>query len=128
MKKRNPNPNSISQNPKKKFKKDDDDNNKGKWRPGPRLPSSLRQELDLLNPNLEAASTYESDGYDAAGASEDLYEYEEGLAQEETKKNRRFDPVENYEYELPIDFKVRSSSSNAQIFRLPGCFFFFLGI
>lgn len=105
-KRRNPNPNSISKNPKKKFKKDDSSSSKkGKRRSGPRLSSSLRQELDLLNPNPESASAYGSDGDEAAAATGDLYEYEEELAQEETKKNRRFDPVENYEYELPDDFK-----------------------
>lgn len=35
----------------------------------------------------------------------DFYEYEEPLPQEESRKNRRFDPVENYEYELPEKFE-----------------------
>ncbi|PHU18585.1 hypothetical protein BC332_14280 [Capsicum chinense] len=30
---------------------------------------------------------------------------EEGVAEEESKKNRRFDPVQNYQYELPDDFE-----------------------
>lgn len=34
------------------------------------------------------------------------YEYDEALPEEETKKNRRFDEVDVYEYELPEDFDV----------------------
>ena len=36
----------------------------------------------------------------------DVYEYEETIPEEESMKNRRFDHVENFEYELPKEFKV----------------------
>ena len=36
----------------------------------------------------------------------DFYEYEEGVADEEAGKNRRYDDVEHVEYELPSDFEV----------------------
>lgn len=37
----------------------------------------------------------------------DVYEYEEAIPEEESGKNRRYDPVENFEYELPEQFQVR---------------------
>ena len=70
---------------------------------GPRLPSALRTELDHLNPRISSDSDDEID-FDVGN---DVYEYEEDVPEEESRKNRRFDPVQNYEYELPEDFEVR---------------------
>ncbi|XP_057963892.1 uncharacterized protein C57A7.06 [Malania oleifera] len=72
----------------------------GRKRTGPRLPSKLRKELDLLN-----RDPTNSDGDIDSDEDNDVYEYEEGIAEEESKKNRRFDPVENLEYELPEQFE-----------------------
>ncbi|KAK8718117.1 hypothetical protein V6N13_045363 [Hibiscus sabdariffa] len=103
---------------KKKFKKDSKKNknskkntnksntiSKGK---GPRLPSALRTELDRLNPRISSDS---DDGIDS-DVGYDVYEYEEEVPQEESRKNRRFDTVENYQYELPKDFKDENVSSD----------------
>lgn len=71
---------------------------------GPRLPLVMRKELERLNHR-----TVESDGEigsDDALYNGDVYEYEESVPEEETKKNNRFDPVENFEYELPDNFEV----------------------
>ncbi|KAJ6815061.1 uncharacterized protein M6B38_134695 [Iris pallida] len=79
---------------------------------GPRLPSSFRKEIELLNPNPKNS---DSDGEDEEGGIAvrgDLYEYEEEVPEEESKKNRRYDPVENYEYELPDDFKDENVPSD----------------
>lgn len=78
-----------------------------KKRTGPRLPSKLRKELDLVNPNpLKAGGDEEINSDEGELLANNLYEYEEAAPEEESKKNRRFDSVENFEYELPEDFKV----------------------
>lgn len=76
-------------------------------RTGPRLPNSLRKELDRLNPNSSLNSDEDEEINSDEGElyADDVYEYHEGVPQEESKKNRRFDPVENFEYELPQNFK-----------------------
>ncbi|GAB2278133.1 hypothetical protein Dimus_012830 [Dionaea muscipula] len=99
-KSKNSKPKSMKNNNKRK-------GDKTKKRTGPRLPTALRRQLD----NAESGrSDFHSDeefvdfdgGWEGRG---EVYEYEEGVAEEESKKNRRFDPVENYEYELPEDFE-----------------------
>ncbi|XP_008784750.2 uncharacterized protein C57A7.06 [Phoenix dactylifera] len=70
---------------------------------GPHLPSSFRKEIDLLNPNPKSPESGSDGG--VGDVREDVYEYEEPLPQEESKKNRRFDSVENYEYEFPAEFE-----------------------
>lgn len=82
-------------------------NEKGeRRRRAPGLPNSLRKEIDILDRFSEAQEIEdeEFDSRDAAG--DDFYEYEETVAEEETKKNRRFDPVENYEYQIPDEIEV----------------------
>ncbi|KAF5731438.1 putative U3 small nucleolar RNA-associated protein [Tripterygium wilfordii] len=77
------------------------DKRKKKRLGGPRLPTGLRRELDRVNHT-------NSDGEDdeiVSDEEKDVYEYEEGVPEEESRKNRRFDPVENYEYELPEKFE-----------------------
>ena len=83
---------------------------KRKKNTGPRLPSAFRKQLnDFKNPNLHNSDDddeiFESDE-DEVNIDHDFYEYEEEVAEEESKKNKRFDHVDNYEYELPQDFKV----------------------
>lgn len=59
----------------------------------------LKKEVESLNPN--------SDQEDEDIKSDiDLYEYEEQIPDEESRKNRRYDPVDNFEYQLPKDFQV----------------------
>ncbi|KAM3345365.1 hypothetical protein P3S68_025074 [Capsicum galapagoense] len=67
-------------------------------RTGPRLPNTMLKELQL-------PKRYTDSDDDEIVNNNDLYEYEEGVAEEESKKNRRFDPVQNYQYELPDDFE-----------------------
>lgn len=73
---------------------------------GPRLPSSFRKEIDLLNPKPKSPEHESGSDGEEGDVREDVYEYEESLPQEESKNNRRFDSVENYEYELPEEFEV----------------------
>lgn len=58
-----------------------------KNRRGPHLPSSLKKQLDLLNPTTTSFDTVDSD--DDNG----VYEYEEQRAEEESTKNKRYDPA-----------------------------------
>ncbi|PIN11413.1 hypothetical protein CDL12_15982 [Handroanthus impetiginosus] len=80
-------------------------------RRGPRLPNALRKELDNLNMEEETSDGDEEIDFDDA-AGNDVYEYEEAIPEEESKRNRRFDPVENYEFELPEDFEDWKVSSD----------------
>ncbi|KAK1428166.1 hypothetical protein QVD17_16994 [Tagetes erecta] len=75
-----------------------------KWKKGPHLPNALQKQLQSLNP---------SDDEEIKSDDElDLYEYEEQLPDEELKKNRRYDPVENFEYQLPEDFEDEDVASD----------------
>lgn len=83
-----------------------------KRRSGPRLPNALKKELERLNPTVDAEASDGDEEIDSDGAvGNDVYEYEEGVAEEESMKNKRYDPVENYEFELPEDFEVSLSLS-----------------
>ncbi|OMO63866.1 Small-subunit processome, Utp14 [Corchorus capsularis] len=92
----------------KKSKGPDQENKTKKKSMGPRLPTALRTELDRLNPRRSSDSDDDID----SDVANDVYEYEEEVPQEESGKNRRFDPVENYEYELPEDFEDENVSSD----------------
>ncbi|KAJ4747775.1 U3 small nucleolar RNA-associated protein 14 [Rhynchospora pubera] len=87
---------------KMKGKRKGRDNDQRKRRGGgPRLPNVLRQELGL---DVKRNSSSESDS-EGGEDVRDFYELDEEVAQEESGKNRRFDEVENYQYELPDDFE-----------------------
>ncbi|KAL8482488.1 hypothetical protein ACS0TY_028602 [Phlomoides rotata] len=73
---------------------------KKRWR-GPRLPNVFQKELDLYSRDDEEPEEFDFD--DEVG--NDVYEYEEAIPEEESMKNRRFDPVENYEFKLPKEFE-----------------------
>ncbi|KAF3947043.1 hypothetical protein CMV_026769 [Castanea mollissima] len=91
---------------KKKSKRND-------VRKGPRLPNSLRKEIERLNPSTQLNSDDEDINSDEGEfLTDDIYEYEEKIPQEESRKNRRFDPVENFEYELPEDFEDENVPSD----------------
>ncbi|KAH9305739.1 hypothetical protein KI387_010143, partial [Taxus chinensis] len=69
----------------------------------PRLPFSLKKELDILHPTSNDEEDHKDDENERLDGDE--YEYEEGSAQEDTKKNKRYDKVDSLEYELPSDFE-----------------------
>ncbi|BAS84136.1 U3 small nucleolar RNA-associated protein 14 [Oryza sativa Japonica Group] len=72
-------------------------------RHGPRLPTALRRQLDALGPGTSRGSDEDEEaGSDDEGAH-DVYEYEEGVPEEEAGKNGRYDAVEKYEYEFDSD-------------------------
>ncbi|CAA0809862.1 U3 ribonucleoprotein (Utp) family protein [Striga hermonthica] len=95
---------SFSSSKKKKNRKEEANGKRPKR--GPRLPNALQKELSLLS---RAGEGEPSDGDEDIGSDdafgEDVYEYEEGVPEEESMKNRRFDRVENYQFELPKDFE-----------------------
>lgn len=65
---------------------------------GPRLPSSMLKEIGQGKSDKSDSEANEEE-------RNDFYEYEEQIPEEESKKNRRYDPVENYEYEMPEDIE-----------------------
>ncbi|WCJ22228.1 U3 small nucleolar RNA-associated protein 14 [Euphorbia peplus] len=75
---------------------------------GPRLPNALLREVDRRNPGNKFDSDEEID----SDEGRDFYEYEEEVAEEDTRKNRRYDRVENYEYQLPGKFKDENVPSD----------------
>ncbi|XP_076912868.1 U3 small nucleolar RNA-associated protein 14-like [Bidens hawaiensis] len=81
-------------------------NKQSNWKKGPHLPNALQKQLDALNPRND------DDDEEIIRSDDDLYEYEEKLPEEESKKNRRYDPVENFEYELPEDFEDEDVASD----------------
>lgn len=76
---------------------------KRKKRTGPRLPSSLRKALEVKS--LDDSANISDENIESDEAN-DFYEYDEPLAEEESRKNRRYDTVENYEYQLPEQIEV----------------------
>ncbi|KAL2538946.1 U3 ribonucleoprotein (Utp) family protein [Forsythia ovata] len=94
-------------------KKEKEEDRKNRRRRGPRLPNALQKELNLLNPAVEGGL---SDGDEDINFDDtvgnDVYEYEEGVPEEESKRNKRFDPIDNYEYELPEDFEDENVASD----------------
>lgn len=65
---------------------------------GPRLPSSLQKHLHRLNPTTSFDSVDSDD-------DNDVYEYEEERAEEESKKNKRYDPA-SVDDDLAQDIEV----------------------
>lgn len=104
--------NRNSQKPDKKQRFKASGKNGRKKRTGPQLPNTMKKLLERLN----SSSPMDSEGEEyqvkiesdenSESFGKDIYEYEEEVAQEESGKNRRFDPVENLDYELPDDFEV----------------------
>ncbi|KAK7264983.1 hypothetical protein RJT34_32598 [Clitoria ternatea] len=89
--------------PKKSKKKQNTQRKKS----GPRLPSSLRKQLDRLNPTT-SLDTIDSDD------NNDVYEYEEEQAEEESTKNKRYDPASVHD-DLSQEFEdedVQSDDEN----------------
>eukprot|EP00271_Cylindrocystis_brebissonii_P022634 TRINITY_DN878_c0_g3_i1.p1 TRINITY_DN878_c0_g3~~TRINITY_DN878_c0_g3_i1.p1 ORF type:complete len:1258 (-),score=449.77 TRINITY_DN878_c0_g3_i1:103-3876(-) len=70
-----------------------------KGRPGPGKRG--RQPVPLRRLAEEGDEEEEGEGEEGT----DAYEYEEAVPEEESGKNRRYDDVDVYEYELPDDFE-----------------------
>ncbi|KAL1225152.1 hypothetical protein V5N11_033563 [Cardamine amara subsp. amara] len=84
---------------------------KSKKSKGPHLPNSILKTIaDAKRPLNSDEEDDEIDSDDVNGG--DLYEYEEGVPEEESKKNNRYDRVDNYEYELPEDFEDEDVESD----------------
>eukprot|EP00897_Mesotaenium_endlicherianum_P003509 jgi/Mesen1/3186/ME000184S02248 len=66
---------------------------------GPSFRAKLQQLVGAPKAKLDDADE------DAVGMPDVGYEYEEKLPEEEAGKNRRYDDVDVYEYELPDDFE-----------------------
>ncbi|ESQ37900.1 hypothetical protein EUTSA_v10028424mg [Eutrema salsugineum] len=81
-------------------------------RKGPHLPNSILRtianEQRPLNSDEEEIDMMDSDD----GSGGDLYEYEEGVPEEESRKNNRYDRVDNYEFELPEDYEDENVESD----------------
>lgn len=81
---------------------------KSKKKKGPHLPNSI---LKVIASQKRPLNSDEEDDDDAIDSDDehggDLYEYEEGVPEEESRKNNRYDRHDNYDYELPEDFEVR---------------------
>ncbi|RID75567.1 hypothetical protein BRARA_B02606 [Brassica rapa] len=82
---------------------------KSKKKKGPHLPNSI---LKVIANQKRPLKSDEEDDDDVLGSDDehggDLYEYEEGVPEEESRKNNRYDRHDNYDYELPDDFEVPS--------------------
>lgn len=91
-------PNVTKSKTKKKSMKETKDGRRAKS--GPHLPSSFLKEIGIQRPVPNLSDQVEGDD-----ESDDLYEYEEEVPEEERKENRRFEQVDNYEYELPEEFE-----------------------
>ncbi|KAJ0229907.1 U3 ribonucleoprotein [Hirschfeldia incana] len=85
---------------------------KSKKKKGPHLPNSILKVIASQKRPLnsdEEDDDHEIDSDDEHGG--DLYEYEEGVAEEESRKNNRYDRHDNYDYELPEDFEDENVES-----------------
>lgn len=68
-----------------------------KKRRGPYLPNSI---LKIIATQKRPLNSDDENGVD-------LYEYEEGIPEEESRKNNRYGRLHyNYEFKLPDDFEV----------------------
>ncbi|CAH8350367.1 unnamed protein product [Eruca vesicaria subsp. sativa] len=88
---------------------------KSKKKKGPHLPNSILKVIANqkrpLNSDEEDDDAIDSD--DEHGG--DLYEYEEGVPEEESRKNNRYDRHDNYDYELPEDFEDENVESEDDV-------------
>lgn len=80
---------------------------KRQGRPQGPPPKAKKQKRDA-GPSLREPISDSEDG----AVLPTPYEYEEPMADEELKKNRRYDDVDVYEYELPEDFEVSMGRSS----------------
>ncbi|GJW40403.1 U3 small nucleolar RNA-associated protein 14 homolog A-like protein [Tanacetum coccineum] len=98
----------------KKFKRKTGQDNKKKWKKGPNLPNSLKKVIESLpiNPDEEDVGI-KSEEEDVG--IKDFYEYDEQIPQEELMKNRRYDDVDNNEYQLPDDFEDEDVASDDDV-------------
>ncbi|CAK9175337.1 unnamed protein product [Ilex paraguariensis] len=101
--------NSKASSQGKNTKKDNKRGERGK-KTGPRLPNAFMKELGIINRSeqdyLNSDEDIDSDDVN------NVYEYEEAIPEEESRKNRRYDHVDNFEYELPEKFKDENVASD----------------
>ncbi|PWA36955.1 Small-subunit processome, Utp14 [Artemisia annua] len=108
---------------KDKRKKTGKDNKK--WKKGPNLSNPMKKEIE----SLKAKSYSEINSDEDVGVKDvdvgvkpdsdeeikDFYEYDEQIPQEELMKNRRYDAVDNFEYQLPDDFEDEDVASDDEV-------------
>ncbi|XP_070018853.1 uncharacterized protein [Nicotiana sylvestris] len=125
LKRKNRGGGSSQNKGRKDFKKRKQNSHKGKdgRRKGPRLPKAMLKVLQLPKIFNEHSDEDISSSDEAVN---DFFENEEGVAEEESKKNKRFDHVENFQYELPYDFEIELlEAKSAKMFGTKGVLFFF---
>ncbi|ESQ40396.1 hypothetical protein EUTSA_v10015339mg [Eutrema salsugineum] len=84
---------------------------KGMKRKGPHLPNSILETIaNERRPNLNSDEEDDKIDFDD-GNGVHVYEYEEGVPEEESRKNNRYDRVDNYEFELPEYFEDENVES-----------------
>ncbi|KFK30830.1 hypothetical protein AALP_AA6G031200 [Arabis alpina] len=83
---------------------------KGKKKKGPHLPNSILRVIANEKRPLNSDDEIDSDSDDVNGG--DLYEYEEGIPEEESGKNKRYGDAVNYEYELPENYEDENVESD----------------
>jgi U3 small nucleolar RNA-associated protein 14 len=110
MKKRKPSTSKTLNHSNKKKK--NMDGRESRKRTGPHLPNSLRKEIELMNKAKPRNSDDDDEEEIDSDDANDVYEYEEAIPEEESGKNRRYDPVENFEYELPEQFQDENVASD----------------
>ncbi|XP_009111292.1 uncharacterized protein C57A7.06 [Brassica rapa] len=71
---------------------------KSKKRKGPHLPNSI---LKIIATQKRPLNSDDNE----IDSDVDLYEYEEGIPEEESRKNNRYGRLDNYEFKLPDDFE-----------------------
>ncbi|KAG5381544.1 hypothetical protein IGI04_033014 [Brassica rapa subsp. trilocularis] len=71
---------------------------KSKKRKGPHLPNSI---LKMIATHKRPLNSDDNE----IDSDVDLYEYEEGIPEEESRKNNRYGRLDNYEFKLPDDFE-----------------------
>ncbi|XP_056854923.1 U3 small nucleolar RNA-associated protein 14 isoform X2 [Raphanus sativus] len=83
-----------------------------KKKKGPHLPNSILKVIADQKRPLNSDEEEEEDEIDSDDEhGGDLYEYEEGVPEEESRKNNRYDRHDNYDYELPDDFEDENVES-----------------
>ncbi|CAN6853153.1 unnamed protein product [Brassica oleracea var. botrytis] len=71
---------------------------KSKKRKGPHLPNSI---LKMIATHKRPLNSDDNEIY----SDLELYEYEEGIPEEESRKNNRYGRLDSYEFKLPDDFE-----------------------
>ncbi|KAF8106106.1 hypothetical protein N665_0147s0062 [Sinapis alba] len=87
---------------------------KSKKKKGPHLPNSILKVIASQKRPLNSDLDDDEIGSDDEHGG-DLYEYEEGVPEEESRKNNRYGRHDNYDYELPEDFEDENVESEDDV-------------